>query len=359
MKLFISIVVLGLTAVFVTNMVIDVAGVNTFRQVTELSRRQAPDELLVWENLFDQRAWTKAKLERGCPEILVLGSSTVGQLDQTMFPGHRLLNGWLTAPTVEDFEALTAVMSESSCHPATIIVGVDPWLLNAAFKDQRWQSLFDDFLAYHRNTGKLRAFGLRTVRAWSLFKERLNFTTTRLTVEHVLRRFRGEPEASAPHLVSTTGEAYCATISSAQYIRANDGHFISCPEFVPTQQEVEDIARSYVLNNGHEVHRWKEVDPHRRARFEIVTRRWSDLGSHVVFVTPPYHPLAYQALRADPLIAANLDALDRVLSGSGFPYVNLRDPATPGCKASEFEDSHHGARSCVLKVAARLVPRLP
>ena len=358
MKLFTAIVALGLGAIVAINRSVDVAGLDTFDLVTDLANRQGPDELVVWDHLFDQRAWLKAKLVApgGCPALLILGSSTVGALRQDMFGTRRILNGWLSAPSIEDFEALTNVLRQARCRPEAIVLGVDHWLVNAAFTDQRWLSLFDDYVAYHEHGGSFR-FVLEAGRRWNLFKEQLNFATTRATVEY-LWRSRGETITSRPALVRMSPDALCATISTASFIRANDGHYVSCASFLPSQDEVDAIARNYVNNNGHEIRNWKEVDPDRIRRLEQVVRAWNAQGVRVVVLAPAFHPLVYAAFRADAPIRKRLDALDRALAAlerQGIAiFVNARDPASIGCLATDFEDSHHGRPECSRNTAVRL-----
>ncbi len=357
MKLFATIVLLGLAGIAWMNSRVDVAGLDTFDRVAELSRRQGPDDLLVWDQLFDQRAWLATKLTArdGCPEVLVLGSSTVGAFRQDMFAHHRILNGWLSAPTVEDLEALTSVLDRAQCRPVSIILGVDPWLLNSAFGDQRWMSLFDDYIAYQPGSDKLRARWLAISRSWSRFKERLNYTTTRTTVQALWRRWRGHSAAQPPRLVHMAPEAYCDSISTPNYIRASDGHYVSCAKFVPSPGDVEAVARNYVDANTHEIRSWHELDPERLRRLRAVVRTWSARGSRVVVLGPPYHPLAWAALRANPVLRTTLDTLDATLASmEGVRYVNAREAASVGCTAAEFEDGHHSQPVCARKIAERL-----
>lgn len=358
MKLFTAIVVLMLTAIVWMNSCVDVAGLDTFDRVTTLAKEQGDSDLLVWDQLFDQRAWLRTKLLANCPEVLILGSSTVGAMSQDMFAQHRILNGWLSAPSIEDLEAITAVLDRANCHPKAIVLGVDAWLLNSAFTDQRWMSLFDDYVAYHPD-GKLHARWLSIRRGWSRFKEHLNYTTTRETVLALWHRMKGAKAADPPRLVHMTPDAFCESSSAPNYIRANDGHYVSCAKFVPPPDQVDVIAGNYVVANTHEIRDWRELDAGRLASLRKLVKTWSERGSRVVVVGPPYHPLAWAALRGTPTLSALLDTLDRTLAGlEGVRYVGLRDPASVACAASEFEDGHHGQPACVRKVAARLEAEL-
>jgi len=353
MKLFAIIMLIGVGAIVALNTFVDAAGIGTYDRVYELASRQGAHELVDWQDLFDQRAWVKAKIERECPDVLILGSSTVGALRQEMFGDRRVLNAWLSAPTIEDFEALTVVLERAHCQPRSIVVGIDPWFANAAFGDQRWESLIDDYVAYQPTASRLRLRALAMVRAWDLFKERLNWGTTRASLAALWTRARSE-SPSLPRLVRAEPDELCATLTTPHYIRANDGHYVSCAAFVPSPAVVDDIARNYVAANTHEIRNWKEVDPERMRRLADVVKRWA-AHSNVILVAPPYHPKAWSALQSNPTIAANLSTLDRELGAlQGAHYINLRDPGVARCAATEFEDGHHGQPACARKLVEHL-----
>ena len=73
----------------------------------------------------------------------------MGGFPAELVPGRAVLNGWLTQPTVEDLEAVTALLDASGCRPASVILGIDPWFFNPSVTDERWMSLLPDYLAYH------------------------------------------------------------------------------------------------------------------------------------------------------------------------------------------------------------------
>lgn len=360
MRLYVFILSLILACVFAFNMRMDVSGLDTYREVFQLAQRQQPDDLLVWERVFDQRAWVKAKLSASqCPELLVLGSSTVGHFTEDMFDARKVLNAWMTAPTIEDLEALTMVLSHTGCTPKTIVLGVDPWLVNTSFGDKRWMSLSSDFVEYQRKYGSLyHAVPVLTHR-WQVFKERLNFTSTYESANTAWRLWSSTMSATRPRLMHESAPEFCARISSPLYIRAYDGHYVACPSLALPADRVDQIAKQYVDSNTNGIRDWREVDQDLVRRLTVVLRNWRGHGSAVVLLTPSFHPNAYAALRTNARIAANLDALDERLDALAHElnlrFANLRDPAKAGCVSADFEDGHHAGPSCIQKLANILV----
>lgn len=346
------------TATYAINAHYDVSALDQSALIERLATAQTDSDLLVWQDAFDQRAWLRQRLSdpRWSSQILIVGSSTLGGLRREMFPGQTLLNGWLAAPTIEDIEAATELISHTPRQPCAVVLGIDAWFLNPVVDDQRWRSLTDEYIAYHRRHGdSFWASVQRPLRWWTTLKERLTFTTLRETLLFV-RRARRNSEPLQPRLVRTPPPQYCRSIRSPEYIRTAIGDYIACPQFDNSQAVVDSEAVTYLARNTHSMAEWRSVDVERAERLREAVMRVRGYGDAVAIVAPPYHPLAYAALRADPVTARNLDKTDRVLASiatlTGAVYVNLRDPARLGCSATDFLDSHHTKATCGRRIAA-------
>lgn len=336
---------------------VDVSALGQHDLVARLAKEQQPSQLLVWAAAYDQRAWVAARLRRpgACPNILVAGSSTMGQLNGSMFPGKVLLNGWMGAPSIEDFEALTAVLSDSPCTPRVIAVGLDPWFLNANFEEERWRSLTTEYVQYNRNDGAVWAASIRARGAWERIKERLTQPALLQTLMFLYYNRHELPSVLSPRLVDLPFAAFCSTIATNYDIRWFDGHFSNCPQFIKTSGQVESAAAAYVSNNTNQIANWPEIDARRASRFATVLRRWRDKGIDVVLITPPVHPTTYRRLSDDATILRRLNSLDSTLANIAKPLglvvERLRDPASLGCSADEFIDGHHPGSRCSAKIA--------
>ena len=335
----------------------DVSAVDQGPLIMRLAAAQTDPDLLVWQDAFDQRAWLKERvLNRSADDqLLILSSSTLGGLSQRMFPNYALLNGWLSAPTIEDFEASTVLLDRAAHKPKTVVLGIDAWFLNPVVDDQRWRSLTTEYIAYRRAEGDgLWVYAQWPFRWWAIFKERLTFATLRETILFVFRAHRAS-EPTRPWLVRATPEQYCRQITREEYIRTAVGDYVSCPKLANSQAVVDSEATTYLALNTHSMAEWRVIDRSRASRLEAVIRHLRAGGEEVIVVAPPYHPITYASLRASPFTARNLDEVDRILSGiaqrSGAVYLNFRNPAELDCVADDFLDSHHTKASCGLKIA--------
>lgn len=343
------------------NSSVDAAGLGEAAMISRLAREQDADELIVAPVAIDRRAWVRARLAGGerCPDVLVLGSSTVGQLADGMFGSLSVLNAYLGGPTVEDFEALTMILRRTACRPRMLLVGVDPWWLgNAQVDDRRWMTLADDYLEYLGNS-PLSRIAIHARIGWSRLEERVNFTTTRESLRLLAGKLRGDTVLGA-HRACTSAEELCSNARAPLSLTASDGHYVTCSALLPNASERARIAEGYLPSNMHSMREWREVATERIERFGRLVNEWAQSYGQIVLVAPPYNPDTYPRLRADPLVRRNLDELDarlEQLQGDTVTFVQLRDPTTVSCARDEFEDSHHAAPACVRKIAQAVAER--
>ncbi len=344
-------------AVFSLNYWLDASGLESSTTIATLAREQREGDVLVSSSQFDQRAWARTRISGGtCPDVLILGSSTVGELSSEMFPGRRVLNAWVPGPTLEDFEALSAVLRRVECHPRLLVVGVDPWWLgNPEVDDRRWMSLLDDYLAFDPSRTLPSTLALRAQVFWARFQERMTFTTTRESLRLLLGRFRvGDAGA---RLVHTSPPGVCAAAHAELYTHLFDGSTFECPVWALGDDERRQVAAGYFAKNMHSMASWVEIAWGRMERLRRLRDEWATHADAVVFVGMPYHPTTFRELRARPRTLENLETLDRALKGmetARVRFVNLRDPAKVPCDDREFQDSHHAGPACVRKVALAL-----
>jgi len=356
LKYFFLVIGVFMSALFIFNAQMDVAGFRT-GEVYPLAGQQTASQVMVSDRDYDQRSWVRARLESGCPETLLWGSSTLGTVSGEMLGAGDFLNGWLTGPTVEDLEAVAQMLIQGDCVPKNVILGVDPFFVNPKVESSRWRTVKALQRAF---VGGASAFAwFDTVKSrWLRFTDLLAFQTTRDGVR-LLRS--GAGDAKGPHLVDDLTQ-FCAGTAHTQSVRHTDGHFSYCARWVKTPAAVAEIARTYVQRDVHRMRSWRAVSEPRLERLRAVVAHLTARGARVLLVAPTYHPLTYAALRADPVIADLLDTLDAALAqlaeAPGVSWRALRDPEPLGCPATAFFDSHHPDPRCAERVGAALAAAL-
>jgi hypothetical protein len=360
MKIFLVVLVSLTALIFGFNTYVDEAGQRSAADVFKLARAQDIDQVLVWDRLFDQRIWVKSRLglnrSGGCPDVLIFSSSTLGRIDAANFPGRRLMNGWLAAPTIEDLEALTEMIDQSDCRQMEIWLGMDPWFFNTNEISDRWSSVLGDFAAYQRKHGNTYRTAKGYLTFWSRFKDRLSYVTTRESLRYFFGHRHDKENLDRPRLIQAGAavDELCAYASADLYLRFYDGHFLGCPRFALSQKEISYLATTYLKRNTHSMNQWSRVDPDTVKRLNVALGVLRAKGEKITLIAPPYHPVTYASLYADDHVHGLLDQIDTLLTETatryGGRYINLRNPAIAGCPADEFEDSHHSSSACLRKV---------
>ena len=80
-------------------------------------------------------------------DVVVLGSSRAMMIDSKMFPGRRFFNNSVSGASLEDHIAIYELYREKKLEPATVIIALDPWLLNRYSGQSRWRSLQSEYVA--------------------------------------------------------------------------------------------------------------------------------------------------------------------------------------------------------------------
>ncbi|MDR3564212.1 MAG: hypothetical protein P4N59_22635 [Negativicutes bacterium] len=78
-------------------------------------------------------------------DIIVFGSSRSLQIDNSIFPGHSFFNHSVFGASLEDHIAIYQLYREQNRLPRTIIIGVDPWILNRTNNQTRWLPLKNEY----------------------------------------------------------------------------------------------------------------------------------------------------------------------------------------------------------------------
>lgn len=352
--------ILIVVSIYTINAWVDVSGMGSQNKVSMLAKKQIEGKTLVSSKAFDQRAWVRSTIleRKSCPDLLILGSSTVGALSQDMFK-DSMLNLWLTGPTIEDYEAIYSILSEARCAPKKIVIGIDPWFVNRNMVSDRWKTLIDDYWNYHHQGDSFGKYRIVVGRTWSKFKDRLSFITTRESVQLLLKKKSTQNDQIV--LVDSKLADVCNSKLLETFpdggrevnLRGSDGHFENCQQFLPSDDEVTKIAETYLSRNMHNVMDWHEVNMDSINRLHELVGKFSH-GSKVMLVMPPYHPITYDLLLKNGVIKANLQKMNGELSKFGVEFMNLQNPNEIGCSAQDFDDSHHSSEVCLEKIAERI-----
>jgi hypothetical protein len=90
------------------------------------------------ERLFQEELITNLDFS---PDIVIIGSSRIMQLNKDIFPGSRIINNSVCGASLEDLIAIYQIYKENNKLPEQIFIGIDPWTFQKDVKRTRWKSI--------------------------------------------------------------------------------------------------------------------------------------------------------------------------------------------------------------------------
>jgi len=285
----------------------------------------------VFVSNMDERRFIKHRLEVETldPAVLVLGSSRIMQIGQTA-SRLSLLNLGVSGASIEDDIAI-AGLALKKLKPKIILIGADPWLLNAHAGQARWRSISHEYFTARAALGAADASRPPT-----------------------------QPEHSddaKPDLLSPLGVLYQRTnvakvgadddtpsILKAKIRR--DGSRV--PETASALTD-EAMVRDFDALLDYSMHRYR-FSPKLKHELEAFLD-YVAAKHEVALVLSPYHPRLYDRMKAERPVFIAMERQFRALGASRqIKVLGSYDPTTVGCDDVDFYDGMHPNERCMKRV---------
>lgn len=297
---------------------------------------------------FDERVLQKYYLEAagGAASAVVIGSSRAMEVG-TRHLSHQgsFFNHSVSATSIEDIAAIWQLVEEAGPLPKVVVLGLDPWLLNAFNQTPSWRSIRSAYFRYLKENSILPTDSryqrvADSSRIQTLFSSDYFITSVKELIHGGgrLRRFaiRSDDRTDAPvRRADGTGKPAAST-------RAVNEH------------EVAMQAAYYVP--GHQVTglgKFKTIDPFADMLLENLVKHIKSRVGRVIFYLGPYHPIAYDDLIAHPLyrvIRTVEDRLRALAKSQNITVLGSYDPRRARCPAREFTDPMHFRIACLERI---------
>ena len=281
---------------------------------------------------MDERKFIKFRIqfESQYRDTVVLGSSRVMQIGEHNYKG-KIINLGVSGASIEDDVAI-AGMAIKNFQPSSILIGADPWLFNSKSGQERWKSLYKEYIA-----------------ALSSLK------------------------ISTAHLADLTDDkkqSRLFTISSKIYDLVNYQNFNAINDIPETRSKIRrDGSRVYNLayakNNQKEISagfndllNYSMTDYDESKKSQDIFGRFIDAYSknyNVVLVLSPYHPDLYEHMKIKRPIYLEIESNFRHFSKlHGVKIIGSYNPYKVGCTSTDFYDGIHPNDVCMGKVLNEL-----
>ncbi len=313
-----------------------------------LAERANVENVQNYDHRLVQRYYVEQLTRR--PEIISIGSSRSYQIRNEFFPGKLFFNNSVSQASLEDYIAIYGMYDRRNIRPATIVLGLDPWILNGHRNLTNWQSVEFEYMRVVERMGasgsRLHTTSLPGLpKVWQLISPSYFQASV-----HALRRQLNAEEGAGR-------DYYPTDATEGEYdIKLRDGSLNYGQAFDRTPEAtVNRDALAYAAAPPAEYFRsFTSIDPETARTFE----RFLDLlradGVKVVFFLPPFHPLVYERFansRRYSVVLGVEDYFTALASRKGLHLAGSYDPHRAGCAATaDFLDGHHPRVVCLAKI---------
>ena len=289
------------------------------------------------------------------PDVLVLGSSRVMPLRALDFAPRTFYNASVSSATLNDVLALRELFASRGGKTSLLIVGIDPWMLQANERMTAFHTLGPEFERACRKasvpdcdsvpflTGPRRLLG--ALMSPSYFQA---------SAATLWRRFS---QAAGP--VESLRATQDDDAEPQLAIRRADGSLRYPESFGADESQVRAGAEAFGREFGRRGMLFLPPKARPQPRFlhllETLVRTSIASGTQVHLVLAPYHPDAWPALSASDSLVVQAERAVRGLGAAlQVPVIGSYDPGLAGCPAAaEYHDPVHARESCLRRMIAQ------
>lgn len=297
------------------------------------------DERLLMERYVDKITEEK--------DILLLGSSRSMQVRADIFPNRSFHNSSVSGASIEDILAIYELYHQKGLIPSTVILGLDPWFLNANSGHKSWITLKEEYLAIiERLDISVSPDDIPKGNTLSKLKELVSLRYLQNSLGLLFSSEGDEPYK--------TNEKFCETggiLADGSRIYPLEMRNMAPPDVAAKAITYAKETPVYSLGD------FTEID---QFLLSILTTFVDYLQSEritVVFYLPPYHPDAYPILSRSPdyRIIDEVESIYRNLAEQRIIVViGGYNPDTSSSLMEDFFDGMHPRESSVRKAFMNL-----
>lgn len=233
-----------------------------------------------------------------CPEIVVLGSSRIMEIRESMFKDSSLLNNGVSGATIEDLMAFVELYQEKKCLPKKIIIGLDPWTLNKNNEQVRWKPLEKQYRLFQKrvNIGHMAMFDVG-------FKAQLK-NDIKSQIKYYQLFSPSYFKSSLNTLLFKDKNVRITKVNvNDTFTRLSDGSVSYDLKYRSAgSAEVDKRVSEYIRGNLYSVQNFTELDKNIQFQLECIIKYLQSKNVEIEFFLAPYHPDVYQVVEKEPYL---------------------------------------------------------
>jgi hypothetical protein len=292
-------------------------------------------------------------------DIIVFGSSRVKQINAKSFNSKSFFNHAISCASLEDFFIICEMYEEKNKLPGTIILGLDPWILNKNNDLRQWQFFRDydaNFMKRLQGDKDVDTFFSRYSYLIFRIKEKLTLfspsyfgITVRYIASH-LSEFIKNGRVRIDYYPTGLDNADPANRLNVNILLA-DGSLADGNNSILNMRA--DFKNSQIHDAVLFLEGFYELDKINCQNFENFVEYLLKKKTRVIFFLPPYHPNVYKYLMDSTryqIIAMAETYFRAVGIHKQIRVIGSYDPVLCGLKDEDFYDGVHPTREAVDKL---------
>lgn len=269
-------------------------------------------------------------------DIIAIGSSRAMKLRKRFLSKQNInfFNHSVSGASLEDYIAILGIYEKIHGYlPATIILGIDPWVFNKYNNQNRWKTLkkYYDFEIQRIHNTKQNESDNFNITKW---KQLINYDYTISNIKF----FKS--------MLKNKGEAFYITntIKIDEAIKDVDGSiYYSYKLRYPNYDEVKHSAIAYAKGNVYSLTNYNSLNNIKE--FEDFIQYLKSRKINIIFFLHPYNPITYDLLQKNEkyqYINISEEYLNDFSTKNSIQIKGSFNPHRYEFKNEDFSDGMHG-----------------
>ncbi len=243
---------------------------------------------------YDERLLQKfyIQLIDKAPDIIVLGSSRSMQIRTELFPRKSLFNHSVSGASLEDIIAIYSMYIEKNTPlPKTVIIGLDPWLLNINNNQGRWKAIKRSYYKL-ANSLNIKLDSSIPIHA-NKYLQLVSLSYFQESLKTVYKNIFTKGKKRGNYFKVNTDK-----MIPNETMKRSDGSFLYDKKLRSvTTKEVEKSALKYINEKRiYSLEKFTKLNHNKKINLSKLILFILKKDSNIIFFLPPYHPTVYNYL---------------------------------------------------------------
>jgi len=216
-----------------------------------------------------------------CPDIAVLGSSTIMLINSKYFKNRRVKNNGVSGVSIEDLIAIIQLYKTKNCLPENIIIGLDPWVLNENNNQSRWRTLINEYNNFF--DGKIESSANTIYVENSTFYQLVSPSYFQSSLKALLssKSKPGKPLLTLDSINSATTRLQDGSLSYGDSYRSLSA------------EQIEFKVSQYLSGRIYSIDKFNQLSPRIIYQLDKLLEFLISKKVCMTFILAPYHPKVY------------------------------------------------------------------